>query len=585
MVLLCLVLFLGLAAPATAQTPSCSDTDTAVTAVTSGASATTLATECAALLNLYSTIRGTGDALNWANTLSMADWEGITLSGSRVTIVAVSRKNFNGTISSSIANLTELTNLLLEANEIGGSIPDLSALTKLEYLQLTTNKLTGTINANHLPASLVSLQLGDNELIGSFPDLSKFTNLQQLGLHQNNLTGNVSTLSSSNLSTVTRMYINNNRLSGEVPDLNHMTELDSLFISDNDFTGDFPALSPAAPLRRMLAHRNRLSGSLPDFSAFETLRDLVLSDNEFSGTINASHLPEETLRDLYLHRNKLTGSLPSMNAFTKLRYFYVHGNQLSGALPTTWDALTSLQQLHLSHNSFTGAIPSGLDDLDALVNLSLCSTNLDSSATLPTDLETRRTAGTLTLFKCIWVDDAEAEEGSAIQFTVDYNIYPLKGSSGEMALQLSYETEDITATDGSDYTGTSSGSVTIPAITGTTASSSSATFSVPTTADSVAESDETFIVRLGDLPDGLALAGRASAVGKIQGTLASCTAQNTIFSDTNLRILETGETTYCVRLTTAPSGGDTTVTIGRMAVIPGPRTQAQQHSHSRHQTT
>ena len=563
--LLCLPLFLGFATEAQVQA-SCSNTDTAVTAVVNGADArATLATECAALLDLLPTLRGTGDALNWVTTLSMEDWNGITLSGGRVTEVQVSRKMFNGTISSSIATLTELTNLLLEANEIGGSIPDLSALTKLEYVQLTTNKLTGTINANHLPASLVSLQLGDNELSGSFPDLSKFTNLQQLGLHQNNLTGNVSTLSSSNLSTVTRMYINQNRLSGEVPDLNHMTELDSLFISDNDFTGDFPALNPAAPLRRMLAHRNRLSGSLPDFSAFATLRDLVLSDNEFSGTINASHLPEETLRDLYLHRNKLTGSLPSMNAFTKLRYFYVHGNQLSGALPTTWDALTSLQQLHLSHNLFTGAIPSGLDDLDALVHLSLCSTNLDSSATLPSGLETRRTAGTLTLFKCIWIDDAEAAEGTAIQFTVDYNIFPLKGSS---SVQLSYETEDITATDGSDYTGTSLGSLTIPAI-GTTASSNSATFSVPTTADSVAEPDETFIVRLGDLPD--AVAGRSSAVGTILGT-QGCPAQSGIFSETRLRILETGETTYCVRLTRPPSGGDTTVTIGTTGSYTGAAT-------------
>ena len=44
---------------------------------------------------------------------------------------------------------------------------------------------------------------------------------------------------------------------------------------------------------------------------------------------------------------------------------------------------------------------------------------------------------------------------------------------------------------------------------------------------------------------------------------ATCSAQNTIFNDTSLRILETGETTYCVRLTTVPSGGNTTVTIGR----------------------
>ncbi len=45
----------------------------------------------------------------------------------------------------------------------------------------------------------------------------------------------------------------------------------------------------------------------------------------------------------------------------------------------------------------------------------------------------------------------------------------------------------------------------------------------------------------------------------------TCSAQNTIFSNNRLRILETGETTYCVRLLNAPSGGNTTVTIHRDA--------------------
>ncbi len=47
---------------------------------------------------------------------------------------------------------------------------------------------------------------------------------------------------------------------------------------------------------------------------------------------------------------------------------------------------------------------------------------------------------------------------------------------------------------------------------------------------------------------------------------ATCSAQNMIFSENRLRILETGGVaTYCVRLTTAPSGGNTTVTIHRDA--------------------
>ena len=50
---------------------------------------------------------------------------------------------------------------------------------------------------------------------------------------------------------------------------------------------------------------------------------------------------------------------------------------------------------------------------------------------------------------------------------------------------------------------------------------------------------------------------------------AACSAQNTVFNETSLRVLESGETTYCVRLTTAPSGGDTTVTIGKTGRYPG----------------
>ena len=47
---------------------------------------------------------------------------------------------------------------------------------------------------------------------------------------------------------------------------------------------------------------------------------------------------------------------------------------------------------------------------------------------------------------------------------------------------------------------------------------------------------------------------------------AGCTAQSTVLSVSDLRITENGGvTTYCVRLTTAPSGGTTTVTIGEAA--------------------
>ena len=47
---------------------------------------------------------------------------------------------------------------------------------------------------------------------------------------------------------------------------------------------------------------------------------------------------------------------------------------------------------------------------------------------------------------------------------------------------------------------------------------------------------------------------------------AACSAQSSVLSVSDIRITEMGgEATYCVRLTTAPSGGSTTVTIGEAA--------------------
>ena len=48
-----------------------------------------------------------------------------------------------------------------------------------------------------------------------------------------------------------------------------------------------------------------------------------------------------------------------------------------------------------------------------------------------------------------------------------------------------------------------------------------------------------------------------------EGAQPACSTQSSIPRVSNLRILENGETTYCVQLTTAPSGGNTPVTIGR----------------------
>ena len=435
----------GMATEAAAQT-TCATTDVAITGVTPAPSdAEALAGDCTTLLGLMDTLRGTA-SLNWANSLSMGSWDGIVVTGSRVTWLNLIMRQLTGTIPAALNSLTGLEGLALTDNELSGAIPDISSLTSLRVLYL-----------------------GQNRLSGSIPDLSSLTNLTNLQLHIN-------------------------QLSGTIPDLSAHTNLVELILFQNKLTGSIPDLSSLTNLTNLQLQRNQLSGEIPDLSALTSLNRLFLSDNEFSGTINPNLFPA-SLVGLTLHRNQWSGTIPDLSALTSLQFVFLHQNKFTGTLPTWWNSLSSLRQLHLAGNPLTGGIPSQLGSLTALTALSLCGTSLDSTATLPAALETRRTNDDLTVFSCVRVEDASATEGSALSFAVEHSTYPVRGSASASALPLTYMTQNGTATS-DDYRGTTTGSVTIPANTDTATWTSSATISVPTIDDTAGEDAETMRVTL-----------------------------------------------------------------------------------------
>ena len=349
-----LVLLLGLATEAAAQT-SCAATDVAITGVTPAPSdPAALAGDCATLLGLMDALRGTA-SLNWANSLSMASWDGITVTGSRVTGLILNNRQLTGTIPASLGSLTSL-----------------------QFLYLYKNQLTGPI-----PSQLGSL------------------------------------------------------------------------------TG----------FQTVLLHENRLSGPIPS----------------------------------------------QLGSLTNLQSLWLNDNQLSGPIPSQLGSLTRLLSLFLNSNQLSGPIPSQLGSLTQLSSISLCDTNLDAAATLPSALETRRTNGDLSVSSCVSIEDARAFEGSALSFMVEHSTYPVRGVAGATGgLTLSYETEDGTA-GSDDYTGTAAGSLTIPANTDTGDSTSSAAIRVPTTADTDADDGETLTVTLS--ADWVTLGVRAvrrTAIGTIR---------------------------------------------------------------------
>jgi Leucine-rich repeat (LRR) protein len=109
----------------------------------------------------------------------------------------VSGNEFRGFIPPEFGQLTNLRLLFLGDNDFEPApIPSgLVNLTSLEDLSLRNSEIYGSLNASHLPKSLVYLDLGGNHLSGNVPtELGNLRQLEFLILNDNqNITGNIPT--------------------------------------------------------------------------------------------------------------------------------------------------------------------------------------------------------------------------------------------------------------------------------------------------------------------------------------------------------------------------------------------------------
>ena len=81
-----------------------------------------LLADCDALINSKSAIKGTG-SLNWWTGKDITNWNGITVSGGRVTGLDLRDRNLDGTIPARIADLDALQYLYLSGNAFTGCVP------------------------------------------------------------------------------------------------------------------------------------------------------------------------------------------------------------------------------------------------------------------------------------------------------------------------------------------------------------------------------------------------------------------------------------------------------------------------------
>ncbi|CAL9169665.1 receptor-like protein kinase 7 [Musa acuminata AAA Group] len=352
--------------------------------------------------------------------------------------LSLGSNSLTGSVSADVSNCTGLRHLDLAFNYLGGAVPDLAPLNKLQVLNLSDNAFTGVFpwsslgglteleqlslgdnpfDPNPFPevvvsltklnwlflsdsnihgdipasignlAELVDLELADNFLTGGIPsEITRLSKLWQLELYNNSLTGRIPA-GFGNLSELALFDASMNQLEGDLSELRSLTNLVSLQLFMNDLSGQVPPeFGEFRRLVNLSLYSNRLNGSLPaKLGSWTEFIFIDVSTNFFTGGIPPDMCRKGTMKKLLMLENKFTGEIPaSYTNCSSLIRFRVNNNSLSGNVPAGLWSLPNLQLIDLSINQFEGPIGAGIGKAKSLYQLSL--DNNRFSGQLPSEI-------------------------------------------------------------------------------------------------------------------------------------------------------------------------------------------------------
>lgn len=307
-----------------------------------------------------------------------------------LTVLDLGHNQLRGAIPFSIGSLSKLTNISLAYNNLTGAISEshFLSLYNLKYLDLSSNKLTFNITNNWKPPFLLYvLKLSHCHIAGSFPPFLKTQrSLMALELTNNSLTGKIPSWLWS-LPKLEKLFLSHNQLEGPIPSqLYTSTSLKQVELRDNNLHGNvlIPVGSSVAGFPWELdLSINKITGPVPQeiCRMLRTSNFLSLASNKLQGQIPACICDQtEYLEALDLSGNKLNGQFPSsFGNCSSLKVLNVANNQFEGQIPAELGKLKKLQVLHINDNRISGQIPSSLRNCKMLEILDLSGNSLSGN--------------------------------------------------------------------------------------------------------------------------------------------------------------------------------------------------------------
>ncbi|PHU16749.1 hypothetical protein BC332_12444 [Capsicum chinense] len=316
---------------------------------------------------------------NWTKNTSFCSWFGVTCSPKRQRVVALALPDMQlqGTMSSSLANLSFLSMLNLKNNSLHGGIPfGLGHLPRLRVIDVRNNQLQESIPKSlfqHRRVQIISLafnKLGGEMWKGPWivPEL------RVLNLRNNSLTGIIPP-SVGNATKLMNFSLAGNRISGNIPkEIGNLSQLEFLSLNDNQLIGSIPAvLFNISSLLVASLRFNSFSGSLlpNEENIVSNIEFLSVSNNQISGCIPSNICQLTELHVLSISLNNITGEIPSnIGCLSKLEVFYIGENPITGTIPTSLANISTLQYVDGTGNRLEGPIPPQLGKLPNLRQLS-----------------------------------------------------------------------------------------------------------------------------------------------------------------------------------------------------------------------
>eukprot|EP00775_Hariotina_reticulata_P002698 gene2698-2998_t len=196
-----------------------------------------------------------------------------------LTKLTAASNQLKGGVPAGLSRLKKLSWLALDGNQLTGTVPtQLLVLPQLEHFDLQGNQLSGLLQEPAGMAVVAQRQagvsqinkvlLGDNQIVGSLPSFLAALPVVVLDLSSNRLTGSLPASLGSNL-VMQDLHLQGNKLSGSLPPaLFGGNSLAIIDLSNNTITGHLPAsVAQLSTLRQLSLASNHMaeSSQLPPF--------------------------------------------------------------------------------------------------------------------------------------------------------------------------------------------------------------------------------------------------------------------------------------------------------------------------------